>query len=159
MSLYFSLCTKVASVIFHLLLVIFNTVIIYVYHVVCCSRDVGILIPVLSSLCYQFFPSLSTFWQISSKLHMLACYSPILSPAEVLIAIHGIDPEKDGIALKKAPVMDACNACFELRQVFTQQVLAKVEQIPLPLLFMLTVLQAIGAFPALILSRLVTKQI
>ncbi|KAF9596937.1 hypothetical protein IFM89_014516 [Coptis chinensis] len=56
------------------------------------------------------------------------------------------------------------------RQVFTQQVLAKVlnqlvEQIPLPLLFMRTVLQAIGAFPALvdfimeILSRLVTKQI
>lgn len=25
----------------------------------------------------------------------------MLTPAEVLIAIHGIDPEKDGIALKK----------------------------------------------------------
>ncbi|KAG5550558.1 hypothetical protein RHGRI_015500 [Rhododendron griersonianum] len=67
-------------------------------------------------------------------------------------------------------VTDACNACFEQRQIFTQQVLAKVlnqlvEQIPLPLLFMRTVLQAIGAFPALvefimeILSRLVSKQI
>ncbi|KAG5550560.1 hypothetical protein RHGRI_015500 [Rhododendron griersonianum] len=69
-----------------------------------------------------------------------------------------------------ALVTDACNACFEQRQIFTQQVLAKVlnqlvEQIPLPLLFMRTVLQAIGAFPALvefimeILSRLVSKQI
>lgn len=92
----------------------------------------------------------------------------MLSPAEVLIAIHGIDPDRDGIPLKK--VTDACNACFEQRQIFTQQVLAKVlnqlvEQIPLPLLFMRTVLQAIGAFPALvefimeILSRLVSKQI
>ncbi|KAL3027397.1 hypothetical protein AAZX31_03G049800 [Glycine max] len=93
---------------------------------------------------------------------------PVLTPAEVLIAIHGIDPEKDGIALKK--VTDACNACFEQRQTFTQEVLARVlnqlvEQIPPPLLFMRTVLQAIGAFPTLvdfimgILSRLVTKQI
>ncbi|KAF8394916.1 hypothetical protein HHK36_018855 [Tetracentron sinense] len=98
--------------------------------------------------------------------------APVLTPAEVLIAIHGIDPDRDGIPLKKARdlVTDACNSCFEQRQVFTQQVLAKVlnqlvEQIPLPLLFMRTVLQAIGAFPALvdfimeILSRLVSKQI
>lgn len=80
-------------------------------------------------------------------------------------------------------ITDACNACFEQRQIFTQQVIAKVlnqlvctnlkcqslyaqdfsiiifdsldsglqvEQIPLPLLFMRTVLQAIGAFPALV---------
>ncbi|GJY32736.1 symplekin isoform X1, partial [Tanacetum coccineum] len=91
----------------------------------------------------------------------------ILTPAEVLIGIHGIDPEKDGIPLKKA---NACNTCFQQRQIFTQQVLAKVlnqlvEQIPLPMLFMRTVIQTIGAFPALvdfimeILSRLVSKQI
>lgn len=93
---------------------------------------------------------------------------PVLTPAEALIAIHKIDPEKEGIPLKK--VTDACNACFEQREIFTQQVLAKVlnqlvEQIPLPLLFMRTVIQAIGAFPSLvdfimeILSRLVSKQI
>ncbi|XP_062002834.1 uncharacterized protein LOC133720506 isoform X5 [Rosa rugosa] len=74
---------------------------------------------------------------------------PLLAPAEVLIAIHGIDPDRDGIPLKK--VTDACNACFEQRQIFNQQVLAKVlnqlvEQIPLPLLFVHTVLQAIGLF-------------
>ncbi|KAL8167659.1 hypothetical protein V2J09_009158 [Rumex salicifolius] len=97
-----------------------------------------------------------------------ASSGPVLTPEEVLISIHGIDPDKDRIPLKK--VTDACNACFEQRKIFTQQVLAKVlnqlvEQIPLPLLFMRTVLQAIGAFPALvdfimgILSRLVNKQI
>lgn len=73
----------------------------------------------------------------------------MLTPPEVLIAIHGIDPDRDGIPLKKAyllpffpsfptalqgtpltnvtgQVTDACNACFEQRQIFTQQVLAKV---------------------------------
>jgi len=28
----------------------------------------------------------------------------VLSPAEVLIAIHGIDPERDGIPLKKVGI-------------------------------------------------------
>ncbi|XP_013750039.2 symplekin isoform X2 [Brassica napus] len=93
---------------------------------------------------------------------------PVLSPSEVLIAIHSIDPARDGIPLKQ--ITDACNTCFAQRQTFTQQVLASVlnqlvQQIPLPMLFMRTVLQAIGAFPALsdfileILSRLVSKQI
>uniref|UniRef100_A0A7N0VDI7 Symplekin n=1 Tax=Kalanchoe fedtschenkoi TaxID=63787 RepID=A0A7N0VDI7_KALFE len=93
---------------------------------------------------------------------------PLMEPSEVLIAIHGIDPEREGIPLKR--VTDACNVCFQQQLIFTQQVLAKalnqlVEQIPLPLLFMRTVLQAIGAFPDLvefvmeILSRLVSKQI
>ncbi|KAL0680428.1 hypothetical protein Bca4012_047275 [Brassica carinata] len=93
---------------------------------------------------------------------------PVLSPSEVLIAIHSIDPARDGIPLKH--ITDACNTCFAQRQTFTQQVLAGVlnqlvQQIPLPMLFMRTVLQAIGAFPALsdfimeILSRLVSKQI
>lgn len=92
----------------------------------------------------------------------------VISPEEALIAIHGIDPERDAIPLKK--VTEACNTCFEQRDIFTQQVLAKVlnqlvEQIPLPLLFMRTVMQAIGAFPLLvdfimeILSRLISKQI
>ncbi|MCH92826.1 symplekin-like, partial [Trifolium medium] len=51
-------------------------------------------------------------------------------------------------------ITDACSACFEQRTVFTQQVLAKalnqmVDQTPLPLLFMRTVIQAVDAFPAL----------
>ncbi|KAF9687403.1 hypothetical protein SADUNF_Sadunf02G0089900 [Salix dunnii] len=93
---------------------------------------------------------------------------PALTPAEVLVAIHDISPNKDGLPLKK--ITDACSACFEQRTVFTQQVLAKalnqmVDQTPLPLLFMRTVIQAIDAFPSLvdfvmeILSKLVSRQV
>ncbi|KAG2647818.1 hypothetical protein PVAP13_2KG241400 [Panicum virgatum] len=110
----------------------------------------------------KFQAALSRILQGSSR------NGPSLDPSEILIAIHVIDPDKEGIPLKK--VMDACSACFEQRTIFTQQVLAKalnqlVEQIPLPLLFMRTVMQAIGVFPALvdfvmeIMSRLVSKQI
>ncbi|XP_065852529.1 uncharacterized protein [Euphorbia lathyris] len=141
-------------------------------------KDIEILIPVLPFLprdeVLLMFPSFvnlppDKFQVALSRMLQGSPHSgPVLTPAEVLIAIHGIDPEKDGIPLKK--ITDACNACFEQRKIFTQQVIAKVlnqlvEQIPMPLLFMRTVLQAIGAFPALvdfimeILSRLVTKQI
>lgn len=141
-------------------------------------KDAEILIPILPFLprdeILLIFPHLVNLpldkFQIAlaRTLQGSSHSGTMLSPAEVLIAIHGIDPDRDGIPLKK--VTDACNACFEQRQIFTQQVLAKVlnqlvEQIPLPLLFMRTVLQAIGAFPALvefimeILSRLVSKQI
>ncbi|XP_028957097.1 uncharacterized protein [Malus domestica] len=125
-------------------------------------KDVEILIPILPFLLKDevmlIFPHLVNL-QLDKFQAALACTlqgsfqsGPLLSPAEILIAIHGIDPDKDGIPLKK--VTDACNACFEQRQIFTQQVIAKVlnqlvEQIPLPLLVMRTVLQAIVAFPAL----------
>ncbi|KAK9290954.1 hypothetical protein L1049_009134 [Liquidambar formosana] len=141
-------------------------------------KNVEILLPILPSLpkdeVLLIFPHLVNLppekfqAALARALQGSSHSGPVLSPAEVLIAIHGIDPDRDGIPLKK--VTDACNACFEQRQIFTQQVLAKVlnqlvEQIPLPLLFMRTVIQAIGAFPALvdfimeILSRLVSKQI
>ncbi|KAK6943496.1 Symplekin C-terminal [Dillenia turbinata] len=141
-------------------------------------KDIEILIPILTFLpkdeVLVIFPHLVCLTAdkfqaaLASLLQGSSFAGPVLTPAEVLTAIHGIDPDRDGIPLKK--VTDACNACFEQRQLFTQQVLAKVlnqlvVQIPLPLLFMRTVLQAIGAFLALvdfildILSRLVTKQI
>ncbi|CAI9301502.1 unnamed protein product [Lactuca saligna] len=143
-------------------------------------KDAEILIPILPFLpkheLLQIFPcfvnlppdkfqaALTRTLQESSQ----GGQAPVLTPTEVLIGIHGIDPERDGIPLKK--VTDACNTCFQQRQIFTQQVLAKVlnqlvEQTPLPMLFMRTVIQTIGAFPSLvdfimeILSRLVTKQI
>ncbi|XP_024187491.1 uncharacterized protein LOC112192134 [Rosa chinensis] len=141
-------------------------------------KDIEILIPILPFIpkdeVMLIFPQLVNLppdkfqAALTRTLQGSSHSGPLLAPAEVLIAIHGIDPDRDGIPLKK--VTDACNACFEQRQIFNQQVLAKVlnqlvEQIPLPLLFMRTVLQAIGAFPALvdfimeILSRLVSKQI
>ncbi|GMH26513.1 hypothetical protein Nepgr_028356 [Nepenthes gracilis] len=140
--------------------------------------DVEILFPVLSFLPKEevllVFPHLVNLqadkFQVALELLLQGSTTsgPVLTPGEVLIAIHEIDPDNGGIPLKK--VTDACNACFEQRQFFTQQVVAKVlnhlvEQIPLPLLFMRTVLQAIGAFPTLvdfileILSRLMSKQI
>ncbi|KAL1344789.1 hypothetical protein AAHE18_08G070200 [Arachis hypogaea] len=141
-------------------------------------KDVSILVPLLSSLSKKevlpIFPRLvdlplEKFQRaLAHILQGSAHTGPALTPVEVLVAIHGIVPEKDGLALKK--ITDACSACFEQRTVFTQQVLAKalnqmVDQTPLPLLFMRTVIQAIDAFPALvdfvmeILSKLVTKQV
>ncbi|KAH1253145.1 Symplekin [Glycine max] len=164
-------------------------------------RDVTILVPLLSSLSKQevlpIFPRLvdlplEKFQRaLAHILQGSAHTGPALTPVEVLVAIHGIVPEKDGLALKKAwgrfvyiskpnkdsfcvlmqlNITDACSACFEQRTVFTQQVLAKalnqmVDQTPLPLLFMRTVIQAIDAFPAMvdfvmeILSKLVSRQV
>ncbi|KAI3819069.1 hypothetical protein L1987_12891 [Smallanthus sonchifolius] len=141
-------------------------------------KDAEILIPVLPFLpkdellrifsCFVNLPLDKFQAALARTLQGTSQGGSVLTPAEVLIAIHGIDPDKDGIPLKK--VTDACNTCFQQRQIFTQQVLAKVlnqlvEQIPLPMLFMRTVIQTIGAFPSLvdfimeILSRLVSKQI
>ncbi|XP_059634492.1 uncharacterized protein LOC132276874 isoform X2 [Cornus florida] len=141
-------------------------------------KDVTILIPMLSSLSKNevlpIFPRLVNLpldkfqRALAHILQGSAHTGPALTPAEVLVAIHDINPEKDGLALKK--ITDVCSACFEQRTVFTQQVLAKalnqmVDQTPLPLLFMRTVIQAIDAFPTLvdfvmeILSKLVNKQV
>ncbi|KAK6938037.1 Symplekin C-terminal, partial [Dillenia turbinata] len=150
-------------------------------------KDAAVLIPLLSSLpkaeVLPIFPRLVDLpldkfqTALAHILQGSAHTGPALTPAEVLVAIHDISPEKDGLALKKACfiscifiITDACSACFEQRTVFTQQVLAKalnqmVDQVPLPLLFMRTVIQAIDAFPTLvdfvmeILSKLVRKQV
>ncbi|GMH13657.1 hypothetical protein Nepgr_015498 [Nepenthes gracilis] len=141
-------------------------------------KDAVILIPMLSSLSkHEVLPIFPRLVDLpldkfqTALAHILqgsAHTGPALTPAEVLVAIHDIIPEKEGIALKK--VTDACSACFEQRMVFTEQVLEKalnqmVERTPLPLLFMRTVIQAIDAYPTLvdfvmeILSKLVVKQI
>lgn len=141
-------------------------------------EDATILIPILSSLSKNevlpIFPRLVGLpiekfqMALAHILQGSAHTGPALTPAEVLVAIHDINPNKDGLPLKK--ITDACSACFEQRTVFTQQVLAKalnqmVDQTPLPLLFMRTVIQAIDAFPSLvdfvmeILSKLVSRQV
>ncbi|XP_020691290.1 uncharacterized protein LOC110105937 [Dendrobium catenatum] len=141
-------------------------------------KDAAILIPILSSLSKDevlpIFPRLVDL-SIEKFQAALACIlqgsahtGPALTPVEVLNAIHDINPDKDGVALKK--ITDACTACFEQRTVFTQQVLEKslnslVDRVPLPLLLMRTVIQTIDAFPIMvefmmgILSRLVSRQI
>ncbi|KAG6527451.1 hypothetical protein ZIOFF_009553 [Zingiber officinale] len=127
------------------------------------TKDVEILIPVLPFLLKDeilpTFPQLVNLPRekfedaLSRVLKGSPKTGPCLTPAEVLIAIHLIDPEKDGIPLKQ--ITDACTACFKQHNIFTQQVLAKVlnqlvEQIPLPMLFMRTVIQAVATFPSLV---------
>eukprot|EP00252_Welwitschia_mirabilis_P009709 TRINITY_DN2247_c0_g2_i1.p1 TRINITY_DN2247_c0_g2~~TRINITY_DN2247_c0_g2_i1.p1 ORF type:complete len:420 (-),score=76.46 TRINITY_DN2247_c0_g2_i1:932-2026(-) len=141
-------------------------------------KDPAILIPLLSSLSKEevlpIFPRLvdlplDKFRVALARILQGSVHTgPALTPAEVLIAIHTIDPERDALPLRK--ITDACSACFDQKVVFTQQVLEKVlnhlvEENPLPLLFMRTVIQAVDKFPNLvdfvmdILSRLIKKQI
>ncbi|KAH8955470.1 hypothetical protein BDL97_08G140600 [Sphagnum fallax] len=117
-------------------------------------QDAGFLIPVLSSLSKDevlpVFPRLvdlppDKFQAALARILQGSAHTgPALTPAEVLIALHGIDPHRDSVSLKK--VMDACSACLQQRTVFTQQVLAKV-------------LNQLVSFVMEILSRLVNKQI
>ncbi|KAL1817660.1 hypothetical protein ACET3Z_020234 [Daucus carota] len=141
-------------------------------------KDATILIPMLPSFAKNevlpIFPRLVDLpldkfqTALANILQGTAQTGAALTPAEVLVAIHDINPERDGLVLKK--ITDACSACFEQRTVFTQQVLAKalkqmVDQTPLPMLFMRTVIQAIDAYPTLvdfvmeILLKLVDKQV
>lgn len=101
---------------------------------------------------------------------LLSCPSPPMSPAEIMVALHAIDPARDGVTLKK--VIEACGVCFSasFRDLFPPEQLAValqqlVEQAPLPLLFMRTVIQTVAAAPTLhgfildLLSKLVLRQV
>jgi symplekin len=96
------------------------------------------------------------------------CGADTLSPAELLVALHALDPAKDAVPLKR--VMEAVALCFQQRAVYTPEVLGAVlhqlvEQSPLPLLLMRTVIQTAAAAPKLkprileTLSKLVSKQV
>jgi hypothetical protein len=91
-----------------------------------------------------------------------------LSPVELLVALHALDPARDAVPLKR--VMEAVALCFQQRAVYTPEVLGAVlnqlaEQSPLPLLLMRTVIQTAVAAPKLkprileTLSKLVSKQV
>jgi len=93
--------------------------------------------------------------------------SPV-TPSELLIALHNIDCKNDESLMKA--VIKATNLCFQEKSVYTQEVLAVVlqqllEQTPIPMLFMRTVIQSLGVSPKLInfvmtiLSKLISKQV
>ncbi|KAJ8308619.1 hypothetical protein KUTeg_013493, partial [Tegillarca granosa] len=93
-------------------------------------------------------------------------YTSPLTPSELLIALHNIDPEQCDMKT----IIKATNLCFGEKKIYTQEVLAVVmqtlmEQSPLPTLFMRTVLQSLAMYPRLIgfilniLQRLITKQV
>uniref|UniRef100_A0A8C3RXI2 Symplekin n=1 Tax=Chelydra serpentina TaxID=8475 RepID=A0A8C3RXI2_CHESE len=89
-----------------------------------------------------------------------------LNPGELLIALHNIDSAKCDMK----SIIKATNLCFGERNVYTSEVLAVVmqqlmEQSPLPMLLMRTVIQSLTMYPRLggfvmnVLSRLIMKQV
>ena len=91
--------------------------------------------------------------------------SPVMTAAEILTILHMVDDKK---ALKHA--MTAISMCLGMREYFTSEVLAAslsqlITRIPLPQLFMRTVLQSLSVAPKLrsfivsILDQLTSKQI
>jgi len=89
-----------------------------------------------------------------------------LSPSELLIALHLMDPKV--VSLKKA--VEAIQLCFDQKVVVRQDVLAKVLQqlvdtTPIPPLFLRTVIQTIGRCKQMlgyvmgILKSLIVKQL
>lgn len=89
-----------------------------------------------------------------------------LNPGELLIALHNIDSVKCDMK----SIIKATNLCFAERNVYTSEVLAVVmqqlmEQSPLPMLLMRTVIQSLTMYPRLggfvmnILARLIMKQV
>lgn len=95
-----------------------------------------------------------------------ASYTLPLTPAELLIALHNIDPTKCDMKT----IIKATNLCFSEKNVYTQEVLAVVmqqlmDQNPLPTLLMRTVLQSLSMYPKLtglvmnILQRLIKQQV
>ncbi|KAL3875215.1 hypothetical protein ACJMK2_038140 [Sinanodonta woodiana] len=140
--------------------------------------DVRFLIPVLTGLSKKeviaALPKLIKLNPIVVKEvfnrllggHGDASYTSPLTPAELLIALHNIDPNKCDMKT----IIKATNLCFSEKTLYTQEALALVmqslmEQSPLPTLFMRTVLQSLNMYPRLlglvmnILQRLISKQV
>uniref|UniRef100_UPI0037E7222D symplekin isoform X1 n=1 Tax=Semicossyphus pulcher TaxID=241346 RepID=UPI0037E7222D len=89
-----------------------------------------------------------------------------LTPGDLLISLHNIDSTKCDMK----SIIKATNLCFGEKNVYTSEVLAVVmqqlmEQSPLPILLMRTVIQSLTMYPRLggfvmnILSRLIVKQV
>uniref|UniRef100_UPI00398E4AEC symplekin n=1 Tax=Pristiophorus japonicus TaxID=55135 RepID=UPI00398E4AEC len=143
--------------------------------------DVRFLIPVLNGLekkeVIQALPKLiklnpivvkEVFNRLLGTTHGeggSAAISP-LTPGDLLIALHNIDSTKCDMK----SIIKATNLCFAERNVYTSEVLAVVmqqlmEQSPLPMLLMRTVIQSLTMYPRLggfvmnILSRLIMKQV
>jgi len=139
--------------------------------------DVRFLIPVLTGLTRQ---------EVAAALPKLIKLNPVvvkevfnrllgvstsgttgaMSPADLLIALHNIDPTKSDMKT----VMKATGICFQEKSIYTMEVLTIVlqqlmEQKEIPLLLMRTVIQSLALYPHLqgftmnILQRLIVKQV
>ncbi len=99
--------------------------------------------------------------QVDTSVHK----SPI-TPAELLIALHQIDPN----ACDLKTIIQATSLCFAEKKIYTEEVLATVMQqlidvTPIPTLYMRTVIQSVTMYPKLtsfvviMMQRLIGKQI
>ncbi|KAL1131946.1 hypothetical protein AAG570_011557, partial [Ranatra chinensis] len=141
--------------------------------------DVRFLIPVLNGLSKNeviaALPKLiklnpivvkEVFNRLLGTQTEMSVHSSPITPSELLIALHTIDPSK----CELKTVIKATSLCFADKQAYTQEVLAVVMQhlmevTPLPTLLMRTVIQALSLYPRLIgfvmniLQRLILKQV
>ncbi|GAB1598351.1 symplekin-like [Argonauta hians] len=141
--------------------------------------DVRFLIPVLTGLrkkeVLAALPKLirlnpvvvkKVFNRLLGHANADAGYTSPLTPAELLVALHNIDPAKCDMKT----IIKATNLCFSEKNIYTQEVLAVVMQQlmelnPLPTLLMRTVLLSLTMCPDLIghvmniLQKLINKQV
>lgn len=140
--------------------------------------DVRFLIPVLNGLSKKevvaALPKLIKLNPVVVKevfnrllgVHSHQNFTSPVTPAELLIALHGVDPTKVDVKT----IIKACNLCFAEKSIYTQEVLAVVMQQlmdmnPLPTLLMRTVIQSLAMYPKLIgfvmniMQRLIIKQV
>jgi len=122
------------------------------------SGDVELLLPLLGAMSAEKVRSLVPrlvalpLDLFKEALDRLCGERAPLSPSEIFVALHEVDPARSGVGLKK--IIAACGECFERRDAFGAETLASaiskmVEMHPLPLLFMRTVIQAETAWPTL----------
>ncbi|KAJ0176277.1 hypothetical protein K1T71_008451 [Dendrolimus kikuchii] len=140
--------------------------------------DVRFLIPVLTGLSKKeilaALPKLIKLNQLVVKEvfnKLLGLQNPHeencpVTPAELLVALHLIDPSKADLK----NIIKATALCFAEKQIFTQDVLSTVlqmltEEMDIPVLMMRTVLQALTLYPTLgplvlnILQLLIEKEV
>ncbi|XP_004349446.2 hypothetical protein CAOG_02696 [Capsaspora owczarzaki ATCC 30864] len=89
---------------------------------------------------------------------LLVLGSKVISPSDVMLALHLVDPQRDNVTLPA--IVQATNFLFTFGNIYTQEVLASVLQQlvdmrPIPLLTMRTMLKAYDLCPGL-LSFMVT---
>ncbi|KAL6748077.1 Symplekin tight junction protein C terminal-domain-containing protein [Haematococcus lacustris] len=143
------------------------------------SGDVALLAPLVGALdkaeLLALLPRLLQVGGLALKglYRKLTCApstagEPVFSPAELLVALHGLDPARDGLAPRT--LMAAVDAALHAPDIFPQQAVAQALQqmeccTPLPLLFMRTTITSLKAAPRLrpfiadLLARLISKQL
>jgi symplekin len=110
-----------------------------------------------------------------AAVHKLCTDGGPLHPTELLVELHHLEQKQHHAGGSESmytvhDIIEACNACFQMRSVFTPEVLsAAINQLaelsPLPVLFMRTMMQALAVAPKLqaflleVAQRLVGRQV